>query len=101
MRRPGRGARRGARSRGAPARRVRIVWFVHPTAWLAGSLLARERERACDDAALSALPASARPDCAEALFRIVERASGRAPVRAAALALSSGGRAVKERLLRI
>jgi beta-lactamase regulating signal transducer with metallopeptidase domain len=82
-------------------RLVRIVWFLHPTAWLAGSQLARERERACDDAALAAIPASARGACAEALFRVVERASGGAPVRGAALALTSGGRAVKERLLRI
>lgn len=82
-------------------RLIRIVWFVHPTAWLAGSLLARERERACDDAALSTLPAATRPACAEALFRVVERASGAVPVRGAALALTSGGRAVKERLLRI
>jgi beta-lactamase regulating signal transducer with metallopeptidase domain len=82
-------------------RLVRIAWFLHPTAWLAGSLLARERERACDDAALATLPVSARPDCAEALFRVVERASGHRPLRTTALALTSGGRAVKERLLRI
>jgi beta-lactamase regulating signal transducer with metallopeptidase domain len=82
-------------------RLIRIVWFAHPTAWLAGSLLARERERACDDAALSTLPVSTRPACAQALFRVVERASVPAPVRGAALALTSGGRAVKERLLRI
>jgi beta-lactamase regulating signal transducer with metallopeptidase domain len=79
-------------------RLVRIAAFFHPTAWIAGARLAHERERACDDAALSGLPVAARPACAEALLRLIERSS-RAP--AEVLALSSGGRTVKHRLLRI
>jgi hypothetical protein len=82
-------------------RLVRIAAFFHPTGWIAGELLARERERACDDAALSALPLAARPACAEALLQVIERSHRRAPAAATALALSRGGRAVKNRLLRI
>jgi len=79
-------------------RLVRIAAFFHPTAWIAGARLAHERERACDDAALSGLPVAARPACAEALLRLIER-SRRAP--AEVLALSRGGRTMKHRLLRI
>jgi len=82
-------------------RLVRIAAFFHPTGWIAGELLARERERACDDAALSALPLAARPACAEALLQVIERSHRHAPAAATALALSRGGRAVKSRLLRI
>ena len=82
-------------------RLVRIAAFFHPTSWIAGELLARERERACDDAALSALPLAARPACAEALLQVIERSRRHAPAAATALALSRGGRAVKNRLLRI
>jgi beta-lactamase regulating signal transducer with metallopeptidase domain len=82
-------------------RLVRIAAFFHPTGWIAGELLARERERACDDAALSALPLAARPACAEALLQVIERSRRHAPAAATALALSRGGRAVKNRLLRI
>lgn len=64
-------------------RLVQIVYFFHPAVWLANWQIDRQREFACDDAALAAACGEGR-DCASALVTVAEWASGAPPYPALA-----------------
>ncbi|HEV3023756.1 MAG TPA: M56 family metallopeptidase, partial [Pirellulales bacterium] len=63
---------------------VQIVYFFHPAVWLANRLIDRQRECACDDAALAAAGCAGR-ECGAALVAVVERACGVPPIPALGL----------------
>ncbi len=65
-----------ARRRDVPiellARVARALWPLHPAAWFAPALASRERELACDEAALVPLGADAGPRAARGLVAALE-----------------------------
>ncbi|HEV3005667.1 MAG TPA: M56 family metallopeptidase, partial [Pirellulales bacterium] len=63
---------------------VQIVYFFHPAVWLANWLVDRQRECACDDAALAVAACPGR-ECGTALVTVVERACGVPPLPALGL----------------
>jgi beta-lactamase regulating signal transducer with metallopeptidase domain/Leucine-rich repeat (LRR) protein len=79
-------------------RLVQIVYFFHPAVWLANWQIDRQREFACDDAALAATNAKSR-DCAAALISVAEWASGASPRPAMALIHSAS--LLRRRVLRL
>ncbi len=82
-------------------RLVRIAWFFHPAPWIAGRLADREREQACDDAALSQFPKPARSACAEAFLKVVEFSRTAASELAGAATLSGDAAQVRSRIMRM
>jgi beta-lactamase regulating signal transducer with metallopeptidase domain len=56
----------------AALRVVRAVWIAHPAAWVCPALFARERELACDEAALSRSGRALGPRAASALLAVLE-----------------------------
>jgi beta-lactamase regulating signal transducer with metallopeptidase domain len=85
-------------------RLVQIVFFFNPAVWIANWLIDREREYACDDAALAAC-SFGRRDCGQGFLRIVEFASARPTAVAPALGLFGGLSTyrifIRSRLMRI
>src|SRR5207244_801537 len=83
---------------------AQIVYFFHPAVWLANWLIDRQREYACDDAALAAcsLP---RRECGQGFLRIVELANAHPLAVAPALGLDGGFASykifIRSRLMRL
>ncbi len=57
----------------ALTRAVRILWPFHPVAWWSPSFAERERELACDEAALFRAPKGTGPSAAKALLTVIQR----------------------------
>jgi internalin A len=81
-------------------RLLQIIHFFNPAVWLANWMIDRQREYACDDAALAACECPRR-DCGEAFLSVVERANPLAACGAPALRLFSYRIFIRRRLLRI
>lgn len=79
---------------------VQIVHFFNPAVWLTNWMINRQREYACDDAALAAgnVP---RRECAAAFLSIVERASQRPEAVPLALSFLRSPNPFRRRLMRI
>jgi beta-lactamase regulating signal transducer with metallopeptidase domain len=92
--------RRGDLWVAALQRLVQIVYFFNPAVWLANWIIDRQREYACDDAALAACQCPRR-DCGEALLSLVERASPSPACGAPALGLFHHAVFTRRRLMRI
>ncbi|HET6884344.1 MAG TPA: M56 family metallopeptidase [Pirellulales bacterium] len=81
-------------------RLVQIAYFFHPAVWLANRQIDRQREFACDDAALAAASSSGR-DCASALVSIAEWACGATPRSALGLFDSNSKTLLRRRVMRL
>jgi len=79
---------------------VQIVHFFNPAVWLANWIVNRQREYACDDAALVAgeIP---RRDCAAAFLSIVERVDQRPAIAPLPLGFLRSSNPFRRRLMRI
>jgi len=82
-------------------RLVRVAWFFHPAPWLAGRVLLREREHACDDAALARFAPPERVRCAEGFLKVVEGARRSAAEPAGVAALADEITDVRSRVMRM
>lgn len=80
---------------------VRSAWFFHPAPWIAGRVILREREQACDDAALADFAPPARASCAEAFLKVVEFSRGAAADLAGGAALANEVSQVRSRIMRM
>lgn len=81
-------------------RAVQILHFFNPAVWLANWMIDRQREYACDDAALAACQCS-RCDCGKAFLWAVERANGLSIAGAGTVAFFGYRSFAKGRLTRI
>ena len=79
---------------------VQIVHFFNPAVWLTNWMINRQREYACDDAALAAGDVPRR-ECAAAFLSIVERASQRSEAVPLALSFLRSPNPFRRRLMRI
>jgi len=79
---------------------VQIVHFFNPAVWLTNWVINRQREYACDDAALAAGDVPRR-ECAAAFLSIVERASKRPEAVPLALSFLRSPNPFRRRLMRI
>lgn len=79
---------------------VQIVHFFNPAVWLTNWLINRQREYACDDAALAAGDVPRR-ECAAAFLSIVERASQRPEAVPLPLSFLRSPNPFRRRLMRI
>ncbi len=79
---------------------IQIVFFFHPVVWIAGKLVDRFREFACDDAAIHGSESS-RSECGEGFLRIVLMANNPIPALPGTVTLFHSKKIIKERLMRI
>ncbi len=80
---------------------VRVAWFFHPAPWIAGRLLLREREHACDDAALARFAPPERARCAEGFLKVVEESRRGAAELAGVATLANEVTDVRSRIMRM
>ena len=81
-------------------RLVQMVYFFNPAVWIANWLIDRQREYACDDAALAAGGVSRR-ESGEAFLAVVERANSQETLLDPALGIFTPKHFFRRRLMRI